>query len=221
MKKDTVFIIIFFFILAFTGVCYAGDVPEALLHTDGAQLFFGKVTELTDTSITILPLKRIKGEVEPDKAITYSQKIYGWKPQVGKTYLFGYIDENNLYFWVADSMDPKTLKLKDANGMDLRLQEYLNNGEFEKAEEARQNKAAATAASFSSPTIAPEKTISALPSMPATTDSSLPVIAGVSEKPTSIRLSMIIALLAGAVLAVVVLILVVTGRKRNSSKNRY
>ena len=215
MKKAAALFTVFFFVLTWGSVCYAGDVPEALLHTDGAQLFFGKVQELTDTSITILPLQKIKGEVEPGKAITYSQKIYGSKLQVGKTYLFGYIDENNLYFWVTDGMDPKTLKLKDAGGMDLRLQEYLNTGEFEKAEEARQNEAATKTASSDSPTAMPTATISTLPSTPAATDSSLPAIARMPDTPASERLFMIILLLAGAVLAVAVFILIITRRKRD------
>lgn len=181
MKKYISALIVFSIIMLFNVcICYAGDVPESLLHDDNAQLYFGKVVKLTDGSITIVPVKIIKGDVEPDKEITYTKgyMLTHGKAQVGKTYLIGYIDINNLYYWITDNMDPKTLKIKNASSMDKRLQGYLNNGDFEKAEEAR----LARINAISSPSILPTLSLSSspLPSLtPApspTHDSSVPSI---------------------------------------------
>lgn len=218
MKKIVALLTVFIINLSCMSVCYAGDVPEALLYTDSAQLYFGKVMEVTDASITIFPVKKVKGDVEPDTAITYSQEIHGSKPQAGKTYLFGYIDENNLYFWITDTMEPKTLKLKNANGMSLRLQEYLNNGDFEEAEEARQNKTAVTASPWICPTITQAQSPANTASQPpVNTDLSLPINAGALERPAPSLLPIIIASLVGALLIITGLIFLVIWSKRNNS----
>lgn len=218
-KMMAALVVILVILLANIGVGYAGDVPEALLSDVNAQLYFGKVTKVTDTTVTILPVKKVKGDAVLNTAITYKKghMMGGGNEQVGKTYLVGYIDEINLYYWVTDSMDPKTLKIKNASSMDLRLQGYLNNGDFEKAEEARRKKAAVTATPSALPAASPSASPMSSPILsPANTDLSLPISAGAMEKPASSLLPIIMISLIGALIIVAALALLIIRRKRNT-----
>ena len=42
---------------------FAGDVPEGLLSNDDAQVFFGEVLAYNDTTVTVCPRVKIKGDV--------------------------------------------------------------------------------------------------------------------------------------------------------------
>jgi hypothetical protein len=223
LKKIIVaFIAVMVISLLNIGICFAGDVPEGLLSTDSAQLYFGKVTKVTDTTVTIVPMNNIKGDIELNTAVTYKKGILmgGGNEQIGKIYLVGFINEISLYYWVTDSMDPKTLKIKNASAMDLRLQGYLNNGDFEKAEQARQKRTAVTASTSISPTVAPTPApVITAPQSPANTDSSLPIGAGAVNKPVSSLLPIIIISVIGAIIIAAALGLLVIRRKRGTPGN--
>jgi hypothetical protein len=215
-KVMAAFVAILAVSLADAGVGYAGDVPEGLLSYDHAQLYFGKVTAVTDTTVTIVPVKNVKGDIVLNETVTYKRghMMGGGNEQVGKTYLVGHVDENNLYYWITDSMDPRTLKIKNASAMDLRLQGYLNNGDFEKAEEARQKKLAVTASPTAVPTVSPP----AAPTVsraPAPMNSSLPTNAELSDKPAYSFLPIVIVSLAGVLVVSAVFALpLIKNRKR-------
>lgn len=219
MKKIAAsFVTILVIFLSAVGVCHAGDVPEALLYTDTAQLYFGEMIEWSDTSATILPVKNIKGDVVLNKEITYSQGLNCGKPQKGKVYLIGWIDEHNLYYWGTNGTDTKTLKLDYSGGMNQRLQEYLNNGDFEKAEEAREQKAASTAEPSPSPASAPAPSATEETLSPANTDSPLPVSAGFPEKPASGLNPVTIFLIAAVVVLAAAVIVLLAGRRKKTDK---
>ena len=233
-KRASAWIVFLFVILLPVGVCHAGDVPETLLHDDQAQLYFGKVVTLTDDSITVLPVKVIKGDVELDREIVYTQGHmleYG-DPQVGKTYLIGYIDVHNLYYWVTDGTDPKTLKIKNATGMDKRLQDYLNDGDFEQAEEARRAKlhsaappasqpasASATAPPPSQPAGASAAASAQPPSpAPAQQRTDTPVSAGAVK--ASADTLLYVAIFSLALLSLIVIVILLRVRRKSAKERR-
>lgn len=147
-----------FFILAVL-ICFpiygafAGDVPEAILTDDDAQLYFGEIIswEKETCYIKINPLQQIKGDLSINSEITYSQlpsHLLDMPFKLNQTYLIAYIDENNLYFLETSSMDTQTLQIKDSKATDddmlYRMQQYLNEGKYEEAEKARVNSISAS-----------------------------------------------------------------------------
>lgn len=139
MKKLLSFtagILIFFSI---STVCLAGSVPEDLLFEDYARVFFGEVKKVDGESITVIQRKHIKGEFTQDGEFTCKRFDFTKSPKKGKIYLCGYYDEiNPLYVWEVTSLDTRTLVIENRDdGMSTRMQEYLNAGNFEKAEVER------------------------------------------------------------------------------------
>lgn len=121
----------------------AGDIPESLLSQDKALLFFGEVVSYSaaDNHITVLPTKKIKGDVNIETSQIYKSVLLvgkdGFIPIEGEIYLMGYTDENNpLYLFSTTGEDTKTLKIEGIAGFDMwqRMQEYLNDGLYEKKE---------------------------------------------------------------------------------------
>jgi hypothetical protein len=193
-------------------ICYAGDIPEGFLSDDSSQLYFGKVTAVSSDTVTIIPLKNIKGDAVLNTPVTYKKgyMMGGGNHQIGKTYLFGYTAGNDLYCWVTDSTDPKTLKIKNASAMDLRLQKYLNNGDIAKAEEGRLKKAAAESpgpSPFTAPSLSPTQSLSV-------SDLPQPVSAVGAGKDAHSMMPLIILLIAVFV-GLVAVWLLVTKRKVN------
>lgn len=139
--------------LIFNTTCYAGSIPEDLLHEDDARLFIGRVdgrTTLKESTIPyeeneviyidITPVHKFKGDVEIGVQERYTRHDFGnFIPQKDKEYLFAYIDENNFYIYEIKSWDGKTIKLVNSNkyDMDARLEQYINEGSFEIAEKER------------------------------------------------------------------------------------
>lgn len=130
---------------------FAGDIPESLLSEEGAKVFIGTVDnvklkgDITLSShaeidtIDVIPTVKIKGEVEIGKIETYKSYHGNLILEKGKEYLFGYLDENNLYVYEILSKDEKNIKLADSRKYDmvLRLENYLNDGAFAMAEQER------------------------------------------------------------------------------------
>lgn len=116
---------------------YAGDIPESLLGSEDAQVFFGTVLNKNDTAMTIAQTKKVKGKYSENALYTYTDyMLFGGDTkdiEEGKTYLCGYLNANNpLYMWETTSTDTATLKIrnKTGGGMEERMEEYLNNGDF-------------------------------------------------------------------------------------------
>lgn len=137
--KIVVLAVMMFF--SVTAVCYAGDVPESALTADYAKVYFGQVTEISDEAITVTALQNIKGEFEQGSVYDGVYSLMQAEPKIGEVYLCLYLDEANpLYMYEVTSTDTKTLKLKSTVDMAKRLEEYLNNGDFERAEQTRLEK---------------------------------------------------------------------------------
>ena len=76
MKKCMVFVVTMALLMAMTSLLvFAGDVPESLLYSDDAQIFFGEVTayrpNAKNPTVTVSPLAVIKGDVEEN-----TERIY-------------------------------------------------------------------------------------------------------------------------------------------------
>ena len=127
---------------------FAGDVPEGLLSNDDAQVFFGEVLAYNDTTVTVCPRVKIKGYVFTGTQQHYDKPypVGNFKVKPGNVYLFTYFDENNeTNIFEVTSYDTATLKIKNTD-FDIwkRFESYLNDGEYEKAEQDRINKINAT-----------------------------------------------------------------------------
>jgi len=132
---------------------FAGDVPESLLSEDGAKVFIGRVDGRTTLAegtlpyeenevmyIDITPTHKYKGDVEIGVSQTYTKHSFGsFIPEKGKEYLFGYLDENNFSVYEIKSRDEKSIRLVDSDKYDIvqRLEDYLNEGAFARAEQER------------------------------------------------------------------------------------
>lgn len=139
-KLKTVILPLMLFLLM-TGVCYAGDVPESALTADYAKVYFGQVTEISDDVITVTALQNIKGEFEQGSVYSGVYSLMQSEPKIGEVYLCLYYDEANpLYMYEVTSTDTETLKVKSTVDMAKRMEQYLNNGDFEKAEQKRLEK---------------------------------------------------------------------------------
>ena len=127
---------------------FAGDAPEGLLSNDDAQVFFGDVLSYNDDSVTACPRVKIKGDVLTGTQQHYNKPnpVGNFKVKPGNVYLFTYFDENNeTNIFEVTSYDTATLKIKNTD-FDIwkRFESYLNDGEYEKAEQDRINKINAT-----------------------------------------------------------------------------
>ena len=85
-----------------------------------------------------------KGDIKTGTKQTYSNAnaIGDIDIKPGNVYLITYFDENNpTDIFEVTSYDTKTLKLKNVEGdMWMRFQKYLNNGDYEEAEQERRDR---------------------------------------------------------------------------------
>lgn len=145
MKKIISLVGIVAIMLSMTLTAFAGSIPEDLLHSDEAQIFFAEVLayhpDKENPDIEVSPVKVIKGDVKTGtKQIYYKPNPYGnLDVKAGNVYLFTYYDENNTTdIFDVTSYDTSTLKLKNVSGdMWERFEQYLNDGKYEKAEQER------------------------------------------------------------------------------------
>ena len=146
-KLISIFVLItILFSTSFTA--FAGDVPEGLLSNDDAQVFFGEVLAYNDTTVTVCLRVKIKGDVLTGTQQHYNKPnpVGNFKVKPGNVYLFTYFDENNeTNIFEVTSYDTTTLKIKNSD-FDIwkRFESYLNDGEYEKAEQERIDKINAT-----------------------------------------------------------------------------
>ena len=220
MKKLFSFIIFTILLMTCTLSAFAGDVPEGIFSEDGAVMFFGELVSYTENGedVTVIPTKKIKGDITTGKELVYPNVSYECntdkEPETGGTYLMFNYDENNpLYMFGISGTDTATLKLTDIHVDDTdmwgRLQKYLNEGKYEKAEEERLKNldtASETTGSISSPQPpAPSVSETPQPSQP-------PVAQGVSF-PGILTGSTIFLLIAGALAIIIVAVLVIKSKK--------
>lgn len=148
MKKLVVILTLILVIMSNSLTVLAGDVPESLLNSDNAQIFFAEVVayhpDKENSDIEILPVKKIKGDVKiGTRQSAYNPNTVGdFDIKVGNVYLFTYLDENNpTDIFEVTSYDTSALKLKNVEGgMWERLEQYLNEGRYLDAEQARLDK---------------------------------------------------------------------------------
>lgn len=148
MKKVFLLSIVMLIILLLTISVYAGSIPEDLLHSDDAQIFFAEVLyyhpNKEKPDIELSPVKVIKGDVRTGVKLTYynPNTVGDFKVKEGNVYLFTYFDENNpTDVFEVTSYDTATLKIKNATGdMWKRFEKYLNEGRYLDAEHARIDK---------------------------------------------------------------------------------
>lgn len=165
MKKLISLIGVIAILLTMSVSVFAGDVPESLLGEEGAKVFIGTVENYTTKDIPsapytmidtveFIPTVKIKGDIEIGVKQTYSKCNSSLELKPNVEYLFGYVDENNLYIYEIETREDKQFKLVDSNKYDMtkRFENYLNDGSFEKAEQERLAKIEQTAQPDSSST---------------------------------------------------------------------
>lgn len=136
MKKVFVFIFVYVFCLVSVVSCFAGDIPECLLSEDTAMVFYGEVKEASEERITVVVTENIKGMAKVEETYSYEEWIFTKNPIVGEIYLCGYYDENNPFnIWEIVRKDEDTIDILDATNMSNRMEEYINNGDFHKAQQ--------------------------------------------------------------------------------------
>ena len=148
MKKIISLIGIVTIMLSMTLTAFAGSIPEDLLHSDDAQIFFAELVyyhpNKENPDIELSPVKVIKGDVKLGGKLTYynPNTVGDFKVKEGNVYLFTYFDENNpTDIFEVTSYDTSTLKLKNIEGdMWMRFQKHLNNGDYEEAEHERRDR---------------------------------------------------------------------------------
>ena len=129
----------------------AGSVPEDLLHSDEAQIFFAEVVEcrLKDgqRQVVLVPVVPVKGNVPVGEKVTYGDvvPVDDFRPQRNMAYLFAYFDEHNpTYVFRVSGYDTDRLSLLVSEdirqNMFGRFEKYLNDGSYTKAEAARRQR---------------------------------------------------------------------------------
>lgn len=148
MKKIFCLLCMVIMLMSVSYSVFAGDIPESLLYSDDAQIFFAEVVfyhpHKEKPDIEFSPVKKIKGDVKiGTKQIAYNFNTIGdFEVKEGNVYLFTYFDENNpTDIFEVTSYETKKLKLKNVEGdMWERFEKYINDGTYEKAEHERLDK---------------------------------------------------------------------------------
>ena len=150
MKKLFIAFFSIILILISTLTVFAGDIPESLLHSEDAEIFFGEVVayhpDKENPTITVSPVAMIKGDKAKEGTLQhyYNPNTIGdFKVRLDNIYLFTYFDEvNPTDIFDVTTFDTRTLKLKNVEGaMWERFEKYLNDGEYGEASiEGRKNR---------------------------------------------------------------------------------
>ena len=121
---------------------FGGDIPNSYLVEDDAQVYFGEVKEFTKNTVTIIQKENIKGEFKQDSEYTYERKDFTTHKEleIGKIYLCTVIPTEtyiHIAIWDVTSTDTKTLEVTEDHTFAYDMQQALNKGSFEKAEQKR------------------------------------------------------------------------------------
>ena len=141
MKKLVISFIFIIILIANRLTVFAGNIPGSLMHSEDAQIFFGKVLSYypneENQPIKVEILEVIKGNVKKDSKQTYFKAGSMGENNIrnGKVYLFIYYDEHNpTDVFEVTTYNTKTLKLKHTKGdMWERFEKYLNEGKYGEA----------------------------------------------------------------------------------------
>lgn len=159
MNKKILFVILCVLLSAVT--TQAGSIDTDISFYDDALLFIGTVDDYvitdnspdypdTEYSLTLTPVKKIKGDVVPGEKLSF-KNVHSGKLKLKKNlnYLFGclknqlYIWEleyyDNLFDWERDDYHKDSIILKDRHNDSISggMQKMLREGVFEKAEAER------------------------------------------------------------------------------------
>ncbi|MBR4893277.1 MAG: hypothetical protein IKZ35_04795 [Clostridia bacterium] len=148
MKKLISFIFITIFLLSMPISAFAGSIPEDLLHSDDAQIFFAEVVyyhpDKEKPDIELSPIFVIKGDVKTGGKLTYynPNTVGNFKVKEGNVYLFTYFDEHNpTDIFEVENSQISGIKLKNIQGdMWERFEKYLNEGKYFEAEQERRQR---------------------------------------------------------------------------------
>ncbi len=135
-------------LLSMSITALAGSVPEDLLHSDDAQIFFAEVVyyhpDKENPDIEFSPVMTVKGDVKiGSKQIAHHFNTVGdFDIKVGNVYLFTYFDEHNpTDIFQVENNDISGIKLINVTGdMWERFEEYLNEGRYFEAEQERRQR---------------------------------------------------------------------------------
>ena len=127
------------FILLFSFVSFAGDLPESLLNSPTAQVYIGELKKVYDDKSVVFTQKvKIKGDFTKDKEIRYYKYVFDGGFEIGKSYLIGddtAVSMGDAWILHISGEDLRTLKIGEDYDMAKRMQQYINDGSFEKSEE--------------------------------------------------------------------------------------
>ena len=142
MKKIVSLIGVIATFLTMSVSVFAGDIISTYLVKDDAQVFFGEVKDVTNNTVTIIQNKNVKGEFKQDSEYTYERKDFTTHKEleIGKIYLCTVIPTEtyiHIRIWEVTSTDTKTLEVIEDHTFAYDMQQALNKGSFEKAEEKR------------------------------------------------------------------------------------
>lgn len=142
MKKIVSLIGVIAIFLTMSVSVFAGDIISTYLVKDDAQVFFGEVKDVTNNTVTIIQNKNVKGEFKQDSEYTYERKDFTTHKEleIGKIYLCTVIPTEtyiHIRIWEVTSTDTKTLEVIEDHTFAYDMQQALNKGSFEKAEEKR------------------------------------------------------------------------------------
>lgn len=136
MKRFIIFLVAIILVCIGSMTCFAGDVPEGLLNNNEALVFFGEVQEVGADKISVLVTENIKGTAVTGQVYEYDEWAFTSEPQAEQVYLCGYYDENNpLYVWEITNTDIGFININNSDDMSNRMEEYINNGDFTRAQE--------------------------------------------------------------------------------------
>ena len=152
MKK--IIILVILFLQLFTAKAYASDEAEVYLSENNAKIFTAIITNLTRETIDVKVIQKIKGDILENSALTlpyfeYDGREYT-KPQVNECCLIIMIKDKLCFSIQTTSTDPKTLKFlnqttnismnMDGQSVYERIEQYVNDGIYEVAEQRRLSK---------------------------------------------------------------------------------
>ena len=143
MKKlIAVFVVVLTLLLLCLPVL-AGDIPEALSYEDDAKVFIGTLLDIADdtpSAVTVIPVLKIKGEVEVGVEQTYAECYFPKAmPKQGAEYFFGCLPGNAVYAYEVESRTDDKITLHITDEFSERIQNYLDEGLYEQAEIDRVN----------------------------------------------------------------------------------
>ena len=120
---------------------FAGDIPESLLYSENAQIFFGEVLSYhpnkENPDIEVWIAAKIKGNLNVGSKQAYNNPnpVGDFMVREGKVYLFTYYEgDNYIDFFEVTTYNTRTLKVRHVEGpMWERFEEYLNEGKYGEA----------------------------------------------------------------------------------------